>query len=81
VIVPDRDEPGIKHAEVLHQEFPNALWLYPTQTPWLWENLPKSKGLDIADWVEHHKITADDIKRRSERRKFLKLLRRQWQKL
>jgi predicted P-loop ATPase len=62
VIVPDRDEPGIKHAELLHQEFPDALWLYPFPNSKAWENLPKSKGLDIADWIEHHKITADDIK-------------------
>ncbi len=62
VIVPDRDEPGIKHAEVLHQEFPNALWLYPYPNSKAWENLPKSKGLDIADWIDQHQITADDIK-------------------
>jgi CRISPR-associated protein Cmr3 len=62
VIVPDRDQPGIKHAELLHQEFPEALWLYPFPESKAWENLPESKGLDIADWVEHHKITAEDIK-------------------
>lgn len=62
IIVPDRDEPGIKHAEVLHQEFPSALWLYPFPESKAWENLPKSKGLDVADWIEHHKITAEDIK-------------------
>src|SRR4028119_1950913 len=62
VIVPDRDEPGIKHVELLHQEFPDALWLYPFPESKAWENLPESKGLDIADWVEHHKITAEDIK-------------------
>ena len=62
VIVPDRDEPGIKHAEVLHQEFPGALWLYPYPDSKAWENLPKSKGLDIADWVDQYQITADDIK-------------------
>ncbi|MBE9119325.1 DUF3987 domain-containing protein [Tychonema sp. LEGE 07199] len=62
VICPDRDKPGIKHAELLHQEFPGALWLYPFPESKAWENLPESKGLDIADWVEHHKITADDIK-------------------
>jgi CRISPR-associated protein Cmr3 len=61
VIVPDRDKPGIKHAELLHQEFPGALWLYPFPESKAWENLPESKGLDIADWVEHHKITAEDI--------------------
>jgi hypothetical protein len=62
VIVPDRDQPGIKHAELLHQEFPDALWLYPFPESKAWENLPKSQGLDIADWVEHHKITSEDIK-------------------
>jgi 5S rRNA maturation endonuclease (ribonuclease M5) len=62
VIIPDRDEPGINHAELLHQQFPEALWLYPFPNSKAWENLPKSKGLDIADWIEHHQITADDIK-------------------
>jgi len=62
VIVPDRDEPGIKHAELLHQHFPDALWLYPYPQSKAWENLPKSKGLDIADWIEQHQVTAEDIK-------------------
>ncbi|MBD0340782.1 MAG: hypothetical protein ICV61_07780, partial [Microcoleus sp. Co-bin12] len=62
VIIPDRDEPGINHAEGLHQQFPGALWLYPFPNSKAWENLPKSKGLDIADWIEYHQITADDIK-------------------
>ncbi|MEG4626331.1 DUF3987 domain-containing protein [Microcoleus sp. w1-18aA5] len=62
VIIPDRDEPGIKHAELLHQEFPDALWLYPYPNSKAWENLPKSKGLDMADWIEQHQITAEDIK-------------------
>lgn len=62
VIITDRDEPGVKHAELLHQEFPDPLWLYPFPNSKAWENLPKSKGLDIADWIEHHKITANDIR-------------------
>jgi len=62
VIIPDRDEPGINHAELLHQQFSEALWLYPFPNSKAWENLPKSKGLDIADWIEQHQITADDIK-------------------
>jgi hypothetical protein len=61
VIVPDRDEPGINHAEGVHQHFPGALWLYPFPNSKAWQNLPKSKGLDIADWIEQHQITADDI--------------------
>jgi CRISPR-associated protein Cmr3 len=62
VIIPDRDEPGINHAELLHQQFSEALWLYPFPNSKAWENLPKSKGLDIADWIEQHQITADDIR-------------------
>jgi hypothetical protein len=62
VIVPDRDEPGINHAEGVHQHFPSALWLYPFPNSKAWENLPKSKGLDIADWIEQHQITTDDIR-------------------
>jgi CRISPR-associated protein Cmr3 len=61
VIIPDRDKPGINHAEGLHQQFPGALWLYPFPNSKAWQNLPESKGLDIADWIEHHQITAQDI--------------------
>jgi hypothetical protein len=75
VIVPDRDKPGIKHAELLHQEFPGALWLYPFPESKAWENLPESKGLDIADWVEHHKITGDDIKAAIGEKKTFEVLR------
>ena len=73
VIIPDRDEPGINHAEGLHQQFPGALWLYPFPNSKAWENLPKSKGLDIADWIEHHQITADDIKAAIGEKKVLKV--------
>ncbi|MEG5031164.1 AAA family ATPase [Microcoleus sp. AT8-B1] len=62
VIVPDRDKKGIDHADKLAEYFPDALWLYPFPESKVWENLPKDHGLDIADWIEHHKITADDIK-------------------
>lgn len=62
VIVPDRDKKGIEHADKLAEYFPHALWLYPFPESKVWANLPKDHGLDIADWIEHHKITADDIK-------------------
>jgi len=62
VIIPDRDKKGIDHAEKVAEYFPDALWLYPFPESKVWENLPKDHGLDIADWIEHHKITADDIK-------------------
>jgi hypothetical protein len=62
VIVPDRDKKGIKHAEKVAEHFPEALWLYPFPESKVWENLPEDHGLDIADWIEHNKLTADDIK-------------------
>ncbi|MEK0195905.1 hypothetical protein WME70_31475, partial [Microcoleus anatoxicus PTRS1] len=52
VICPDRDEPGIEHANLLHQEFPDALWLYAYPDSPAWNNLPKSQGLDIKDWMD-----------------------------
>lgn len=62
VIVPDRDKKGIKHAEKVAEHFPEALWLYPFPESKVWENLPDDHGLDIADWLEHNKLTAEDIK-------------------
>lgn len=62
VITPDRDKKGIDHAEKVAEYFPNALWLYPFPESKVWGNLPKDHGLDIADWVDHCKLSADDIK-------------------
>lgn len=61
VIVPDRDVPGVKHADCLAQEFPGAQWLYSYPESAAWDNLPKSQGLDIADWIESHNLTAGEI--------------------
>lgn len=61
VIVPDRDEPGVKDAEKVAQHFPDAKWLYSFSEK-TWEKLPKSDGLDIFDWIERDKLSADDIK-------------------
>ena len=60
VIVPDRDVPGIAHADRIAQDFPEALWLYPFPGS-AWNNPPKSKGLDVADWISGHNLTAEDI--------------------
>jgi CRISPR-associated protein Cmr3 len=62
VIVPDRDEKGITHAEKVAEYFSQPpLWLYPFPESKVWENLPEDHGLDIADWIEHNKLTAEDI--------------------
>lgn len=62
VITPDRDQPGIKDAEKVAQHFPEALWLYCYPESKAWENLPKSQGLDVFDWIQQEKLSADDIK-------------------
>ena len=62
VITPDRDEPGIKDAEKVAQHFLDALWLFCYPESKAWENLPKSQGLDVFDWIEQEKLSADDIK-------------------
>jgi len=71
VIVPDRDEPGVKDAEKVAQHFPDAKWLYSFSEK-TWEKLPKSDGLDIFDWIERDKLSADDIKAAIGEKKVLK---------
>jgi CRISPR-associated protein Cmr3 len=62
VIVPDLDKKGIAHAEKVAEHFPEALWLYPFPTSKIWENLPEDHGLDIADWIEHEKLSATELR-------------------
>ena len=52
VIAPDRDKPGIEHAELLNKEFPDAQWFYVYPDSPFWFNLPASQGLDIKDWLD-----------------------------
>jgi CRISPR-associated protein Cmr3 len=62
VIVPDRDKKGIEHAEKVAEHFPQALWLYPFPLSKVWENLPEDHGLDIADWIEHEKLSEAELR-------------------
>ena len=61
VIVPDRDEPGIKDADKAAEYFPEAKWLYPFPQK-DWEHLPKSDGLDIFDWIGQGNLSPSDIR-------------------
>jgi hypothetical protein len=61
VICPDRDIPGVKHAEQIAQDFPDAQWLYPYPESPAWNNLPKSQGFDVADWVKDKNLSAQDL--------------------
>jgi len=63
VISPDRDKPGVEHAELLNKEFPDALWLYAYPHSQAWHNLPNSQGLDIKDWIDTWKDSCVPIDR------------------
>jgi hypothetical protein len=51
VICPDRDQAGIKYAEAIAKDYPNARWLYAHPDSQWWDRLPKEGGLDVADWI------------------------------
>ena len=52
VVVPDRDQPGLKHADTVAAAHPGCRWLYPFPGTEQWNGkCPESQGLDIADWI------------------------------
>ena len=52
VVVPDRDKPGMKHAEAIANEYPGCRWLLPFPGTAEWNGaMPESGGIDIADWI------------------------------
>jgi phage/plasmid-associated DNA primase len=61
VICPDRDSPGVEDAAKISQHFPEAQWLYCYPDSWAWDYLPKSQGLDVKDWIDDKKLSAQDL--------------------
>ena len=61
VICPDRDVNGLKYADLVAADYPEAKWLYAFPDNPAWGNLPKDKGLDIADWVADFNLDAPQI--------------------
>ena len=54
VVVPDRDKPGLKHAEDIAAAYPGCRWLYAFPGTPQWNgSCPSKGGLDIADWIAH----------------------------
>jgi 5S rRNA maturation endonuclease (ribonuclease M5) len=51
VICPDGDRPGLKHANDIYADFPNAQWLYVPIEGLDWSSVPKKGGVDIWDWI------------------------------
>ncbi|MEG4840974.1 DUF5906 domain-containing protein [Microcoleus sp. B9-D4] len=61
-IAPDRDEPGVEDGAKVSEHFTNAMWLYCyPDAEWAWNNLKKSQGLDVSDWIEAEKIDAQTV--------------------
>ena len=73
VIVPDRDEPGIKDANKAAEYFPDSKWLYPFPEK-DWEHLPKSDGLDIFDWIGQGNLSLSGIRAAIGEKKVFKVL-------
>ena len=69
VICPDRDKPGVAHAEAIAAYFPDARWLYAFPESPFWNNLPPAQGLDVVDWIEAFNLTAEDICKAVESRR------------
>src|SRR4028119_1416359 len=65
VLCPDRDQPGLEHMLKAAQTLPswNGHWLCAFPDSPAWENLPKSGGVDVGDWIADYKLSADDIKK------------------
>lgn len=61
VLCPDRDESGVAHCQRIYQDFPNAQWLYAYPDSPLWNHLPKSRGVDILNWIEEKKIDLKEL--------------------
>lgn len=50
--VPDCDQLGVKYMEQVAADYPSlAMWCYPWPNSPTWDNLPRDKGVDIADWI------------------------------
>jgi len=65
VLCPDRDKPGVEHMQKVDHTLPigDAQWLCAFPDSPIWENLPSSGGVDIADWISDYKVSAEDIKK------------------
>jgi len=60
VVCPDRDQPGMAHAHAVADAHPGCRWLLAFPDSPLWQSLPPSGGLDVADWIQDG-CTAEQI--------------------
>ncbi|NET08272.1 MAG: DUF3987 domain-containing protein [Merismopedia sp. SIO2A8] len=65
VLCPDRDKPGVEHMDSVYAKLkgtPTVKWLLAYPDSSLWQRLPESKGVDLADWISDFKLSADDLR-------------------
>lgn len=61
VVVPDQDQPGLKHAHAVAAAHPGCSWLLPFPGSPQWNgSCPPDGGADIADWI-HQGATVEQI--------------------
>ncbi|QSJ16675.1 hypothetical protein JYQ62_12400 [Nostoc sp. UHCC 0702] len=61
ILCPDMDKPGVKHFLNIYKRHPDAKVLLPYPDSPLWDKLPESEGLDVADWIEEYHPGKDEI--------------------
>lgn len=62
VLVPDRDEPGLKLMKQWEKGLGKCEWLYPYPDK-DWVNIPASDGLDCFDWITDNLLKVEDIEK------------------
>lgn len=48
-------------AECLLSSIVNIQWLYAFPESTIWNSIPNSSGLDVIDWIEDYRLSAEDI--------------------
>lgn len=69
VFCPDRDVPGLKHMDEISKDFPESPWVYAFPDSPGWRQIADSQGVDVADWIRDHRLGAQDIISRIEKKR------------
>lgn len=67
VLCPDRDKPGMEHMLTISKQLAKSgcdhliKWLLPFEDSSVWNNLPLSGGMDVADWIADYQLGREEI--------------------
>ena len=70
VLCPDRDLQGLKYAEAIAADYPQAQWCYVYPDSFLWHRLQNHGGADMADWIAEGVTAATILAAVGEKREF-----------